>query len=221
MAARGKADALKHSVTQNSIMSDGAASDRLAIRELIENWAIWRDAMMWDRLRTVWHDDGRISVTWSQSHADDFIASCKMMYERGSQVTHMLGGASIEVNNSRAIAQTKCQIAARAPVDGVLCDVASTGRFYDFLEKRNGRWGLVLRQPIYEKDRIDPVEPCVTLQLDAAILAKYPSGYQHLGYVLHKAGYAVKDDLPTLDGPIVEKLYEDGAAWLRGENLTR
>jgi hypothetical protein len=44
-------------------------------------------------------------------------------------------------------------IMQRGPVDGVLCDVACTGRFYDFLEKRDGRWGMVLRQPIYEKCR--------------------------------------------------------------------
>jgi hypothetical protein len=37
------------------------------------------------------------------------------------------------------------------------------GRFYDFLEKREGRWGLVLHQPIYEKDRMDPVDPAVRL----------------------------------------------------------
>ncbi|HET7848081.1 MAG TPA: nuclear transport factor 2 family protein, partial [Pseudolabrys sp.] len=29
-------------------------SDRLAIRELIENWALWRDAREWERFRTVW-----------------------------------------------------------------------------------------------------------------------------------------------------------------------
>ena len=47
----------------------------------------------------------------------------------------------------------------RAEVDGVLVDVVCTGRFYDFLEKREGRWGIVRRQPIYEKDRMDPVDP--------------------------------------------------------------
>jgi SnoaL-like domain len=33
-------------------------TDRLAIRALIENWVLWRDARMWDRFRTVWHKDG-------------------------------------------------------------------------------------------------------------------------------------------------------------------
>ena len=29
-----------------------------AIRELVENWVVWRDAGDWERFRTVWHDDG-------------------------------------------------------------------------------------------------------------------------------------------------------------------
>ena len=70
---------------------------------------------------------------------------------------------------ARAIAQTKMTISQRAEVDGVLCDVVCTGRFYDFLEKRDGRWGLVLRQPIYEKDRLDPVDPAARSTLDPSV----------------------------------------------------
>ena len=50
-------------------------------------------------------------------------------------------------------------ISHRAVVEGVEVDVLCTGRFYDFVEKRRGNWGIVLRQPIYEKDRMDPVTP--------------------------------------------------------------
>ena len=32
-------------------------------------------------------------------------------------------------------------------------------------EKRDHRWGIVLRQPIYEQDRVDPVDPSATLKL--------------------------------------------------------
>ena len=49
-----------------------------------------------------------------------------------------------------------------------LCDVTCWGRAYDFLEKREGRWGIVLRRHIYEKDRIDPVDPAAKLTLDPA-----------------------------------------------------
>ena len=49
--------------------------DRLAIRDLVENWAVWRDAGDWERFRSLWHDDGRMMATWFQGSADEFIAS--------------------------------------------------------------------------------------------------------------------------------------------------
>jgi SnoaL-like domain len=199
----------------------GVEPDRQIIRDLIENWAVWRDAMMWDRFRSVWHDDGRMMATWFQGSADEFIAVSREGYERGVRILHFLGGMSIDVAGLRAVAQTKMTIAQRALVEGMSCDVVCTGRFYDFLEKRDGRWGLVLRQPIYEKDRLDPVDPGARLELDQTLLARFPEGYRHLAYLQTKIGYKVKPDMPGLDGPEVERLYADGAAWLAGEALRR
>jgi hypothetical protein len=197
----------------------GEVSDRLAIRDLIENWAVWRDARQWERFRTVWHDDGRMMATWFQGSADEFIRVSREGYDKGVRILHFLGGMSIELKGRRAIAQTKMTIAQRAEVEKVLCDVVCTGRFYDFLEKRKGRWGLVLRQPIYEKDRIDPVDPAATLKLDQKLLAQFPEGYRHLAYLQVRIGYQVKTDMPSLDGPQVEALYARGGAWLKGKEL--
>jgi hypothetical protein len=94
--------------------------------------------------------------------------------------------------------------------------VVCTGRFYDFFEKRNDRWGLVLRQPIYEKDRLDPVDPAAELQLDRNLLAQFPEGYRHLAYLQTRIGYKVKTDMPGLDGPEVAALYRRGEGWLEG-----
>ena len=91
-----------------------------------------------------------------------------------------------------------------------------TGRFYDFFEKRDGRWGMVLRQPIYEKDRMDPVDPAARLQLDPALLSRFPEGYRHLAYLQTEIGYTVKPDMPGLKGAEVEALYARGRAWLEG-----
>src|SRR4051795_8441153 len=118
------------------------ADDRQAIRELIENWAVWRDAGDWERFRTVWHDDGRMMATWFQGSADEFIRVSREGMERGVSILHFLGGSAIDVAGDRAIGQTKMTISQRAEVDGVLCDVVCTGRFYDFLERRAGAWGL-------------------------------------------------------------------------------
>ena len=101
-------------------------------------------------------------------------------------------------------------------VEGVPCDIVCTGRFYDFLEKRAGRWGLVLRQPIYEKDRMDPVPQGAAPVLDEATLLGFPEGYRHLAYAQLKIGYSVKRDMPGLKGPEVEALYRRGRAWLAG-----
>src|SRR5580704_7261951 len=193
--------------------------DQRAIRHLVENWAVWRDALMWDRFRTVWHDDGRMMATWFQGTADEFIKVSQEGYARGVRILHFLGGTAIDIAGMRAIAQTKMTISQRASVDNVVCDVVCTGRFYDFLEKRRDRWGLVLRQPIYEKDRLDPVDPAARLELDRNLLAQFPEGYRHLAYLQTRIGYKVKTDMPGLDGPEVEALYRRGEAWLKGQKL--
>jgi hypothetical protein len=110
-------------------------------------------------------------------------------------------------------------ISQRARVQDVLVDVVCTGRFYDFFEKRDGRWGLVLRQPIYEKDRMDPVDPSARLTLDPARLAGFPEGYRHLAYLQVAIGFTVKPDMPGLRGAEVEALYARGAAWLAAKPL--
>ncbi len=194
-------------------------ADRLAIRSLMENWVLWRDARDWERFRTLWHKDGRMMTTWVQGGFEDFITASQGAYARGARILHTLGATSVDIKGKRAIAQSKTTIMQRAKVEGVLCDVTCTGRFYAFIEKRNSRWGIVLLQPIYEKDRIDPVDPAATLKLDAKLLASFPEGYRHLAYLQAKHGYKTKLDMPGLDGPELAALYARGAAWLKGKPL--
>jgi len=202
--------------------------DKSAIREVIENWALWRDAADWDRFATVWHDDGWMTATWFQGPASEFIRVSREGFEKGVSILHFLGGFTCDINGSRAVSQTKMTINQRASVDDLLVDVVCTGRFYDFLEKRTtvrlrpdttideGRWAIVRRQPIYEKDRMDPVDPAASLTLDPERLARFPEGYRHLAYLQSKIGFPVKNNLPGLRGPAVQKLYEEGRAWLAG-----
>lgn len=190
--------------------------DRLAIIEVVQNWALWRDAGDWERFRTVWHDDGWMTATWFQGPAEKFIEVSRAGFERGVSILHFLGGSSVDVKGARAIAQTKMTINQRAHVDGVLADVVCTGRFYDFFEKRAGRWAIVRRQPVYEKDRLDPVDPLASLKLDPQLLARFPEGYRHLAYLQTKNGFTIKLDLPQLKGPVIERLYAHGRAWLEG-----
>ncbi len=198
---------------------DQTVIDRLEIRDLIENWAVWRDAGDWERFQTVWHDDGFMFATWFQGSAKDFIRVSKEGFERGVNILHFLGGQAIDIAGNRAVSQTKMTISQRAVVHDVAVDVVCTGRFYDFIEKRNSKWAIVLRRPIYEKDRMDPVDPAAKLTLDPTLLAQFPEGYRHLGYLQSSIGFNVKKDMPQLKGRDVEAVYGWGRDWLAGRPI--
>ena len=199
--------------------------DELLIRRMVERWAVWRDAGDWDRFATLWHPEGVMMATWFQGPFAEFIRVTREGWDKGVSILHFLGGSAIEVAGTRAIAQTKMTISQRGKVDGqdgpVLCDVVCTGRFYDFVVRLEGQWKLLHRQPIYEKDRIDPVTPGAPLRLDGAALAALPEGYRHLAYIQKRIGYQVKLDMPQLKGQVVDELYRRGARWLAGAALER
>ena len=192
------------------------AEDRRQIRDVIESWAIWRDSGDWDNFRTCWHDDAIMNATWFQGSFEQFIANARKAFDKGGAYfsVHFLGGTSISLKGDRAIAQTKMMISSRDELDGADCDVVCTGRFYDFFEKRAGRWAIVERQPIYEKDRFDALDPGKFPAFDQALLQSFPVGYRHLAYIQTKRGLPVKRDLPGLRGAEVEALYARGRSWL-------
>jgi hypothetical protein len=199
--------------------------DELEIRQMVERWAVWRDAGDWERFATVWHPDGVMMATWFQGPFREFIRVTQEGWAKGVSILHFLGGSAVEVAGDRAIAQTKMTISQRGMVEGasgpVLCDVVCTGRFYDFVTRHEGQWKLLHRQPIYEKDRIDPVDPSAVLQLDQQALAGFPEGYRHLAYIQTRIGYKVKMDMPMLKGEGVQALYGRGRRWLQGGELER
>jgi hypothetical protein len=195
--------------------------DEWLIRRLIERWAVWRDAGDWERFATCWHPDGVMMATWFQGPYREFIRVTQEGWAKGVSILHFLGGSAVELAGERAIAQTKMTISQRGLVEGVPCDVVCTGRFYDFVTRHEGEWKLLHRQPIYEKDRIDPLDPIAAPKLDATALAAFPEGYRHLAYIQTRIGYKVKLDMPMLKGPVVEELYRRGARWLAGGPLER
>jgi len=83
---------------------DETTRDKLAIRETIESWAIWRDSGDFERLRTCFHGDGLMTATWFAGPADEFVARARASFAKGSMSSHVLGATSIDVAGSRAVA---------------------------------------------------------------------------------------------------------------------
>lgn len=203
-------------------MLDPHFEDRAILRELLQNWVVWRDSAHWDEFRKVWHEDGLMVASWKQAPFEEFIAASHAVMERGIDILHMLGGSAIKVEGNRAISQTKVEITQRAPIDDVLCDVNCLARHYDFWEKRRDplgeiRWGLVLRETIFDKATMFPVEPGAQIAIDHALFDQFPAQYAALAYLQEKAGYTVRRDMAHgWRGPSVEALYRRGEAWLGG-----
>jgi hypothetical protein len=199
---------------RESIM-DKKTQDIIIIRDLIERWAVYRDALLWDKFRTIWHNDGRMRATWFNGPYEEFIRITEEGVKHGLNILHILGGSAVEVQGTRAVSMTKLIILQRATLDGILCDVSSYARHHDLWEKRHNRWGLVSRETICDKDRIDPVDHRQTISLEENMLHQFPPEYQHLAYLQTKLGYTVDRDVPRLSGgSSLQALYQRAEDWL-------
>jgi len=193
-------------------------SDEPAIRSLIERWVVWRDSGNWDRFATLWHPGATMTATWFDGPALTFIERSQAAWQAGIRVGHMLGGTAIDVVGDRAVAQTKMTITQRLDLHRAEVDIECSGRFHDLLEQREGVWRLCCRRCVYERDRVVPVRPGGTLDLDLDRLNSFPEGYRHLAYAQSLAGMTVASDLPGRSGPALEALLRSGEEWLRTPN---
>lgn len=188
--------------------------ERLKITELVQSWALYRDSGDWESLRAIAHPEALMTATWYHGSFDGFIDAIQASWRKGSRSQHFQGGTTVKLQGTRALAQTRMAILVRGSIEGILVDVNCTGRFIDRVEKRMDKWKILRRSVIYEKDRIDPVIPNTTIQLDLERLQKFPNGYQHLAYLQSINGGQVASDLPTAQGPQLESLMLEANEWL-------
>lgn len=188
--------------------------DRAAIVRSVNDWGLWRDTGRWDRLRTLFTPEATMHTTWFAGRASEFVDRSIAAAKRGARAQHFIGAASIDLNGDRAIAETRMILLVRARVEDVSVDVTCFGRFYDQFVRHEGAWRIHKRVPIYEKDRLDPVELSHPVRLDPEHLARFAEGYRHLAYVQSLDGATLTPGLPTAGSAEEARLYAEGAAWL-------
>jgi hypothetical protein len=187
--------------------------DKLAIAEVIHNWALWRDGGDFAALRTTFHPEATMTSTWFSGPAEEFVARAEAR-KGGGRSAHFVSSPTIRLNGDKALAETPIILLLREQVDAIDVDVTCHGRFFDRLVRYERAWRIIRRGVIYEKDRLDPVRPGAALMLDDAILARFPEGYRHVAYVQTKRGMTVATDRPTLPSPERDRLYREAEAWL-------
>lgn len=199
------------------IESHSTALDRQAIASNVANFAL-RDQGDWAGLRELFAADGCIAVTWYQGSIDGFIAASKKMANSAeAQTKHWIGAPRIQLCGNRAISETDVAIMARSKMLSVEIDITSYARFFDTFERgADGNWRIVQRTAIYEKDRIDPVEPSLLFYLAYALagFGKYPAQYRHLAAGLERKGYKLSDQIIVTHSPEEAKLKASARQWI-------
>jgi len=193
-------------------------SDKTICAELVQAWGFARDQGKWDDLLAIFHPGGEIAVSWFRGPYPEFVAHCQRNFGKGSEAKHLLWPARVSVNGARATAETSVAILVRQTIDGIAVDLNSNGRFLDRLERRDGVWRMVERAALYEKDRLDPVEPSPKFDamMAGANAQKYPAPYRYMAYRVYAAGRSLAEPVHYDGRPETEALKQRYAEWLAG-----
>jgi SnoaL-like domain len=191
-----------------------AVVERDAIRNAIAEWALARDTGQWEKLRSLYAPGATMQTTWFEGSADEFIERSAKGFGRSAKAQHLVGASVIDLCGTRAIAETRIVLLLRAALGQIQVDVTCYGRFVDFFASNGSRWQICKRVPVYEKDRIDPVNPAEQLDIDREVLSQFAEGYRYLAYVQSRAGANVTKGLIEPGSVEERNLYRDGAEWL-------
>ena len=197
-----------------------AVADKIACAEVIQNWGVFRDQGRWKELRTTFTPDGHISVSWFRGAFEQFVERCRASFGVGhSWSRHHLFASTVTVNGDRAMAETPVVIRVRQPFGGIAVDLASCSRFLDRLERHGDHWLIAERAAIYERDRLDPVEPSPAFDklFEGANTAQYPEQYRYMAFRLaHAEGRSLASVIYRDGGPETSDLYARFSGWLAG-----
>jgi hypothetical protein len=193
-------------------------ADKIACAELIQAWGVYRDQGKWKELRGTFTPDGHISVSWFRGPFEQFVELCRASLGAGhSWSRHHLFAPTLKFNGDRAVAETSVIIRVRQPFNGIAVDLTSCSRFLDRLERHAGAWLITERAAIYERDRLDPVEPSAAFDdlFKTADTAHFPEQYRYMAFRLaHAAGRTLAAVIYRDGGPETADLYTRFSSWL-------
>jgi hypothetical protein len=199
--------------------SDMDINDKYACAELIQGWGLYRDQGRWPQLLATFVPEGEIAVSWFSGPFRAFVERCRQSFDAGQRSKHQIFPSTVRVAGGRALAETNVVILVRQGIGGVLVDMTSHARFLDRLERREGRWAIVERAAVYERDRLDPVEPSEEFDklFAASDLSIYPQPYRYMAARLVAAGRRLAPVVHYDGAAQTTQLYARYEAWLGGK----
>ena len=197
-------------------------ADEFEIKQVLSNWAYARDIGAWDVLSDCYHDDATMNISWISGPASEFIEQSKVMLaaiKPNAFNKHQVGDSRIFVNGSRATSEVHIELISRTSNEDFEFDCITWARFLDLFEKRDdGVWRIFQRTMVYEKDRLDAVNPDQVPDgyFDAMNLDQYPAECRFLCYRLGLRGYAPEPNIVSVKSEAEKQLRADAITWRGG-----
>ncbi len=189
-------------------------SDITAITQLVVCERESRDMGFWNRMRSCFHADATVNISWFQGNGHDFVAASKDMAGRGMMAKHRLGPVLVTLNANRAIATVAGIIDIPLKLDDKDFTLSAYCVMFYRAEQRSGAWRLGSFECIYRRDELVPAILGQSVELPVQLLTQYRPSYRNLSYSLHLKGYVVNHELPGEDRPeTVSAIYQQHYAW--------
>ncbi len=195
--------------------------DEREIASVVTGWGSARDQGDWERLRACYHEDGEMHIMWTADSADTFVERLKTRPPTppGEHQKHQVGPPDIRLVDDRAVSEAHISLYSRLSIDGIWFDFTAWIRFFDLFEKRAGAWRITKRTAIYEKDRMDPVNPSDVPAgyFEGMDISGYPEACKFMCYRHSKHGLHPSPGLATAGSAAEAALRAEGERWLTGE----
>lgn len=194
-------------------------SDITDITQLILLERQGRDRGWWNQMRAAFLPESTVRLSWFTGTGPEFVAQSQDMSGRGDLSVHRLAPPAIRVHDDRAHAEASASVELRIDFDGTPAHLISFTRLNYRLLKRDGDWGVLSLDAVYERDTLTPAVPGQTITVDPAAVEKLRPSYPLLAFYLQRRGYPVGNDLLGDDRPDdVAAFYDDTNAWLTNES---
>jgi hypothetical protein len=190
--------------------------DRTEIFDLVRYERLCRDQRDFANMVACYVPNASVRTSWFDGSVEDFAeASHQKMSSGGSQAKHWIMPARLDIKDDRALVESPAVIFDRLTFDGIQFDMFQYCRFFSRVVKTTAGWKLGSFEGIYQRDRLETVDPRQQLPVDWTIIESLRSSYKFMGYTQIKRGYKLNPDLLGDDRPdLLEAFYTREQQWL-------
>jgi hypothetical protein len=173
-------------------------------------------------LAECYHSEAEFNSSWWTGKPSDFIKAAdeklKAARDEGGEQKHITSNHWIVINSDRATAECDLILYTRSTVNGLELDFATWSRRLHLMAKQDGEWKIWRRFAIYEKDRVDAVDPAIDLsqRLHQADLTKYPRQLRHHLWRNDVLGSKPSHNLCIRGTPQESAVREEARKWIEG-----